>query len=116
MIGIGSPDFDVAAYGNRFVSALGSGKDSWGLSYHGTLQHEGVTTDTETGKFSRGDIVGCLLDLWHGTLTFYINRKPVGGTNFRYAVFRTVKLCLGIFQGEASTHSLVLQRQGVGSD
>lgn len=77
MFGIGSPDVDLEAYSNTFVSFLGMDSKSWGLSYRGAFKHNGREIMMPEHTFSRGDLVGCLLDLWNCQVTFIINRKAV---------------------------------------
>ncbi len=77
MMGVGSPDIDLNAYLTQYVSLLGMDNRSWGLSYKGFLQHDGQQKASEEYSFSRGDIIGCLLDLWHGNVTFFINRRAL---------------------------------------
>lgn len=61
----------------QFVSLLGSTKDSWGISYHGDILHNGLAW-AYTKPFSLGSLVGISLDMCSGTMEFYINRKPLG--------------------------------------
>ncbi len=77
MVGLGSPDVDLNAHLTQFVSLLGIDNQSWGISYKGFLQHDGQQITSPECRFSRGDIIGCLLDLWNGKLTFFINRRAV---------------------------------------
>lgn len=80
MVGIGTENVDLHRYPNRFVSALGMDSQSWGLSYRGETRHNREVRGIHGGKFGRGDLVGCLLNLWHGSLGFFVNRKPIWGT------------------------------------
>ncbi|KAL5103335.1 Kelch-like protein 3 [Taenia crassiceps] len=77
MFGIGLADVCLTAYSSRFVSFLGLDNKTWGLGYRGHLQHNSHITYLFGASFSRGDLVGCLLDLWHGKLTFFVNRTAV---------------------------------------
>ena len=77
MIGIGASSVDLNKYKSQFCSIIGKDTDSWGISYFGTLHHNGKTKDY-TKKFERGAVIGCHLDLWKGTLSFYKNGKPLG--------------------------------------
>jgi len=77
MIGIGASSVDLDRYKSQFCSIIGKDTDSWGISYFGTLHHNGKSKDY-TKKFERGAIIGCHLDLWKGTLSFYKNGKPLG--------------------------------------
>uniref|UniRef100_A0A5K3F9Q0 Kelch-like protein 3 n=1 Tax=Mesocestoides corti TaxID=53468 RepID=A0A5K3F9Q0_MESCO len=77
MFGVGSLDVDLSAYLTQFVSFLGIDEKSWGLSYRGQFQHCGKISYIPGGAYTRGDIVSCLLDMWHKTLTFFVNRVAI---------------------------------------
>lgn len=77
MVGIGVPEMNTRKYLTMFSSALGEDNMSWGLSYRGNIIYNGRLTHVSNGAFKRGDIISCFLDMWHGTLTFFINRKPI---------------------------------------
>uniref|UniRef100_A0A183SYA9 B30.2/SPRY domain-containing protein n=1 Tax=Schistocephalus solidus TaxID=70667 RepID=A0A183SYA9_SCHSO len=87
MVGIGTENVDLHRYPNRFVSALGMDSQSWGLSYRGETRHNREVRGIHGGKFGRGDLVGCLLNLWHGSLGFFVNRKPIWGTQSWHVLF-----------------------------
>lgn len=103
MVGIGSSDVNLDKFKHTFCSLLGKDADSWGLSYTGKINRNGtkqywLDTDVFTnsdvpfvgllhhkGKkmnfsscFGQGSIIGVHLDTWHGTLTFFKNRKCIG--------------------------------------
>lgn len=77
MVGVGTGDIDLDHYRHTFCSLLGRDGDSWGLSYTGLTHHKGVKQPF-SNKFGQGTIVGVHLDMWHGTLAFYKNKKPLG--------------------------------------
>ncbi|XP_060642335.1 SPRY domain-containing SOCS box protein 3 [Anolis sagrei] len=77
MVGIGTSDVNLDKYRHTFCSLLGKDEDSWGLSYTGLLHHKGDRTNFST-RFGQGSIIGVHLDTWHGTLTFFKNRKCIG--------------------------------------
>ncbi|XP_010618782.1 SPRY domain-containing SOCS box protein 3 isoform X2 [Fukomys damarensis] len=77
MVGIGTSDVDLDKYQHTFCSLLGRDEDSWGLSYTGLLHHKGDKTSFSS-RFGQGSIIGVHLDTWHGTLTFFKNRKCIG--------------------------------------
>lgn len=77
MVGIGTSDVDLDKYHHTFCSLLGRDEDSWGLSYTGLLHHKGDKTSFSS-RFGQGSIIGVHLDTWHGTLTFFKNRKCIG--------------------------------------
>ncbi|XP_032316020.1 SPRY domain-containing SOCS box protein 3 isoform X1 [Camelus dromedarius] len=77
MVGIGTSDVDLDKYHHTFCSLLGRDEDSWGLSYTGLLHHKGDKMSFSS-RFGQGSIIGVHLDTWHGTLTFFKNRKCIG--------------------------------------
>ncbi|KAM9539996.1 SPRY domain-containing SOCS box protein 3-like isoform 1-T1 [Salvelinus alpinus] len=77
MVGIGTCDVNLDKYRHTFCSLLGKDDDSWGLSYTGLLHHEGDKVNFSS-RFGQGSIIGVHLDTWHGTLTFFKNRKCIG--------------------------------------
>ena len=77
MIGIGSTSVNLDRYKSQFCSLIGKEVDSWGISYFGTIHHNG-TTKNYCKKFERGAVIGCHLDLWKGTLSFFKNGTPLG--------------------------------------
>lgn len=77
MVGVGTEHVDVNAHKYRFVSALGQDDQSWGFSYRAIIQHNGDSRYYGK-KFGAGSIVGVHLDLFRGTLEFYLNRRPLG--------------------------------------
>lgn len=77
MIGIGTPDINLNYWKLRYGSMLGADEHSWGYSYHGRLHHKGET-QLYGSKFDMGSIIGVHLDMFTGTLEYYLNRKPLG--------------------------------------
>ncbi|XP_041942286.1 SPRY domain-containing SOCS box protein 3a [Alosa sapidissima] len=77
MVGIGTSDVNLDKYRHTFCSLLGKDEDSWGLSYTGLLHHKGDKVSFSS-RFGQGSIIGVHLDTWHGTLTFFKNRKCIG--------------------------------------
>lgn len=77
MVGVGTDEVDLQANKYRFVSALGMDANSWGFSYRGIAQHDNESRYYGQ-KFGAGSIVSCHLDLFRGTLEFYLNRLPLG--------------------------------------
>ncbi|XP_040033139.2 SPRY domain-containing SOCS box protein 3 isoform X2 [Gasterosteus aculeatus] len=77
MVGIGTAEVNIEKFNFSFGSLLGHDEDSWGLSYTGLLQHKGDKVKFSS-RFGQGSIIGVHLDTWHGTLTFYKNRRCVG--------------------------------------
>ncbi|KAH9281832.1 SPRY domain-containing SOCS box protein 3 [Echinococcus granulosus] len=77
MFGIGLADVCLTTYRSRFVPFLGLDNKTWGLGYRGQLQHNKHFIHPYGASFTRGDLVGCLLDLWHRKLTFFVNRMAI---------------------------------------
>ncbi|XP_028844630.1 SPRY domain-containing SOCS box protein 3-like isoform X2 [Denticeps clupeoides] len=77
MVGIGTSAVNVDQFKHNFCSLLGADGDSWGLSYTGLLHHKGSKVSFSP-RFGQGSIIGVHLDSWHGTLTFYKNRRCIG--------------------------------------
>ncbi|XP_028842659.1 SPRY domain-containing SOCS box protein 3a [Denticeps clupeoides] len=77
MVGIGTSDVNLDKYRHTFCSLLGKDDESWGLSYTGLLHHKGDKVSFSS-RFGQGSIIGVHLDTWHGTLTFFKNRKCIG--------------------------------------
>ncbi|CAG9857061.1 unnamed protein product [Phyllotreta striolata] len=77
MVGVGTPNVDLHRCKLKFCSLLGLDSESWGYSYHGNVQHKGLT-HLYGDKFGIGSIVGVHLDMCRGTLEYYLNRKPLG--------------------------------------
>lgn len=77
MVGVGTQNVDLYTHKYRFLSLLGMDDQSWGFSYRGIAQHAGESRYYGQ-KFGQGSIVGVHLDLFRGTLEFYVNRLPLG--------------------------------------
>ncbi|XP_063077943.1 SPRY domain-containing SOCS box protein 3 isoform X2 [Engraulis encrasicolus] len=77
MVGVGTSEVNLDQFRHSFCSLLGTDGDSWGLSYTGLLHHKGAKV-TFSPRFGQGSIIGVHLDNWHGTLTFYKNRRCIG--------------------------------------
>ncbi len=77
MFGVGTAFLDLNKYKDRYCSPLGKDRNGWGLSYHGTLHHNGIITDYTT-KLESGSIIGLHLDMNKGTLTFYKDEISLG--------------------------------------
>ncbi|KAK9952961.1 hypothetical protein ABG768_016987 [Culter alburnus] len=77
MVGIGTSEVNLDQFKHSFCSLLGTDEDSWGLSYTGQLHHKGSKVNFSS-RFGQGSIIGVHLDSWHGTLSFYKNRRCIG--------------------------------------
>lgn len=77
MVGLGTNKVNMAGSLFTFTSFLGRDGESYGLSYTGDLRHNGSVCRDSPG-FCKGSIIGVKVDLWQGTLEFYLNRKSQG--------------------------------------
>lgn len=74
MVGIGTDALDLQEHRYKFASVLGLDERSWGYSHRGMSQHKNVFKYYGR-SFTKQCIVGVYLDLSHGHLEFYVNRK-----------------------------------------
>uniref|UniRef100_A0A1B6EHL9 B30.2/SPRY domain-containing protein n=1 Tax=Cuerna arida TaxID=1464854 RepID=A0A1B6EHL9_9HEMI len=77
MVGVGTKKAQLDKSTYQFCSLLGSDKESWGFSYKGKLQHNGKS-EWYGPPYGKGSIIGIYLDMWKGTLEFFLNRRPLG--------------------------------------
>uniref|UniRef100_A0A182NDG9 B30.2/SPRY domain-containing protein n=1 Tax=Anopheles dirus TaxID=7168 RepID=A0A182NDG9_9DIPT len=77
MFGIGTDKVDMLRHQFSFSSVLGIDDQSWGYSYRGLAQHNGQLKYYGK-KFSRGRIVGIYVDMFRGTLEYFLNRRSLG--------------------------------------
>ncbi|CAK1551348.1 unnamed protein product [Leptosia nina] len=77
MIGVGTNKVNMTDSHFEFMSLLGRDEESYGLSYTGAVRHNAMSSKDSPG-FCKGSIVGVRLDMWRGTLEFYLNRKAQG--------------------------------------
>lgn len=78
---------DVSGTERGCTSSVGVGMNSWSAGFpqnafflgvfSGLLHHKGDKTNFSS-RFGQGSIIGVHLDTWHGTLTFFKNRKCIG--------------------------------------
>ena len=78
MVGVGTANVNLSGSRHAFTSLLGRDAESWGLSYYGRIQHKGHFEEIRGGKFGQGTILGVHVDMWHGTVSYYKNRRPLG--------------------------------------
>ncbi|CAL8123755.1 unnamed protein product [Orchesella dallaii] len=77
MIGVGTDKTDLNKFTHNFVSLIGNDENSWGLSYLGQKKHAGQSHQYAK-QFGQNSVIGVHLDLWAGTLEYYVDRKPLG--------------------------------------
>ena len=56
----------------------GADCESWGLSYKGQTWHRGKSSDYCEPFFDQSTVIGLLLNMYAGTLTFFINGVSQG--------------------------------------
>ncbi|KAI5637297.1 SPRY domain-containing protein [Phthorimaea operculella] len=111
MVGLGTNKVNISEPQFQFRSLLGSDAESYGLSYTGAVRHNATVTRDSAG-FCRGTIIGVRVDLWRGTLEFYINRRPQGV----YCVSDHASVCRGVglsYTG-AVRHNATVTRDSAG--
>lgn len=79
MIGVGHTDM-AGARPLEFCKRLGADAKSWGYNYNGVIHHNGKPK-AYGQTFDRGSIVGVHLDMFRGTLEYYLDRRPLGKIN-----------------------------------
>ena len=77
MVGVGTSKVNLHSTTTSFCSLLGLDQESFGFSYVGYIQHCGKKRNYGS-FFGEGSLVGVHLDMWRGTLEFWLNRKPLG--------------------------------------
>ncbi|XP_075220279.1 SPRY domain-containing SOCS box protein 3 [Lycorma delicatula] len=77
MVGVGTKNAELDKSTYNFCSLLGSDKESWGFSYTGSVYHDGKF-EPYGPPFKKGSTIGIYLDMWKGTLEFFLNRRPLG--------------------------------------
>lgn len=79
MIGIGTENFNINQSKQEFTNLLGSDAESWGMKFNGSLYHNSKAQSyNPIAGFTMGSIIGVHLDMWNGTLEYYLNRVPLG--------------------------------------
>ncbi|XP_076666206.1 SPRY domain-containing SOCS box protein 3 isoform X2 [Andrena cerasifolii] len=77
MVGVGTSKVNLNSTTTIFCSLLGLDQESFGFSYVGYIQHCGKKRNYGS-YFGEGSLVGVHLDMWRGTLEFWLDRKPLG--------------------------------------
>ncbi|XP_047040818.1 SPRY domain-containing SOCS box protein 3-like [Helicoverpa zea] len=75
MVGLGSQE--VGESFRDYTSYLGGNEHSFGLSYTGAICKNARVVEDCPG-FCKGTIIGVMVDMFLGTLEFYLNREPQG--------------------------------------
>lgn len=77
MIGVGTSKVILEDWQFKFCSLLGIDSESWGYSYHGSIQHNKLRRKYGI-PFGLGSIIGVHLDMCNGTLEYFLNRISLG--------------------------------------
>lgn len=77
VVGIGTTQVDLTAHSQKFIALVGNDSESWGFSYRGDILHAG-NRSSYGPSFGKGSIVGVHLNMWTGTVEFYLNRQRLG--------------------------------------
>ncbi|XP_013385695.1 SPRY domain-containing SOCS box protein 3 [Lingula anatina] len=78
MIGVGTASATLHMGNGKYVDLLGQDVNSWGLSFRGTVHHNGQSRKYCDPFFSSGTVIGVYLNLYTGILSFYKNSEHLG--------------------------------------
>ncbi|XP_076283438.1 SPRY domain-containing SOCS box protein 3 isoform X3 [Lasioglossum baleicum] len=76
MVGVGTSKVHMNSKRELFCSFLGIDQESFGFSYQGYIQYDGEKKKYGC-SFGQGSLVGVYLNMWKGTLEFFLNRKSL---------------------------------------
>lgn len=78
MVGLGTKQALLHSGKIQFVNLLGMDGESWGLSYKGSLWHNGKCRKYTEAFYDKNTVIGVLLDLNSGTVSFCRNGVSLG--------------------------------------
>jgi len=78
MVGVGTQKALLHTDNYQFVNLVGHDTESWGLSYKGSLWHNGKSKPYCAPFYDRSTVIGVYLNLYRGTLSYFINGKCLG--------------------------------------
>ncbi|XP_076143777.1 SPRY domain-containing SOCS box protein 3 [Alosa pseudoharengus] len=78
MVGLGTKQALLHSGKTPFLNLLGMDGESWGLSYKGSLWHNGKSRKYTEAFYDKSTVIGVLLDLESGALRFYRNGISLG--------------------------------------
>ncbi|XP_007885827.1 SPRY domain-containing SOCS box protein 3 [Callorhinchus milii] len=78
MVGAGTRRALLHTGNYQFINMLGMDSESWGLSYKGTIWHDGQSRQYTEPFYEQATIIGINLNLYTGTMTFYRNGQNLG--------------------------------------
>lgn len=77
MVGVGTQNAVLHTSNYEYVNLIGRDSQSWGLSHKGELWHNGKKRQF-CEPFFDSTVIGILLDMDQGTLSFFKNKKLLG--------------------------------------
>ncbi|XP_046568344.1 SPRY domain-containing SOCS box protein 3-like [Haliotis rubra] len=78
MVGVGTQKALLHTNNYQYVDLIGMDGESWGLSHKGRVWHRGVPRTYCDPIYDRTTVIGCYLNLYKGTLSFYKNGTDLG--------------------------------------
>ncbi|XP_071797556.1 SPRY domain-containing SOCS box protein 3-like [Asterias amurensis] len=78
MVGVGTQKALLHTNNYQYIDMLGMDDQSWGLSYKGTVWHNGTCRQYCEPFYENNTKIGILLNLYAGTLTFFKNGINLG--------------------------------------
>ncbi|KAL2088768.1 hypothetical protein ACEWY4_015667 [Coilia grayii] len=78
MVGLGTQQARLHTDQIQCINLLGMDEESWGLSYKGSLWHNGKSKKYTEAFYDKSTVIGVLLDLSSGGLSFYRNGVSLG--------------------------------------
>ncbi|XP_063043993.1 SPRY domain-containing SOCS box protein 3 [Engraulis encrasicolus] len=78
MVGLGTKEALLHSDQIQSTNLLGMDGESWGLSYKGSLWHNGQSRKYTEAFYDKSTVIGVLLDLNSGALSFYLNGVSLG--------------------------------------
>ncbi|XP_028812084.1 SPRY domain-containing SOCS box protein 3 [Denticeps clupeoides] len=78
MVGVGTEKAALHTESRRCIDLLGVDGESWGLSYKGCLWHNGQSSRYTEPFYQQNTVIGVLLDLDAGALSFYRDGVSLG--------------------------------------
>ncbi|XP_059165709.1 SPRY domain-containing SOCS box protein 3-like isoform X2 [Physella acuta] len=78
MVGVGTCRALLRSNLYQYINLIGQDEESWGLSYKGCIWHNGISKRYCDPFFDSSTVIGVLLDMYKGTLTFYKNGISLG--------------------------------------
>lgn len=77
MIGVVNSEVALDEKRYKYCNILGIDSNSWGYSYHGYVQYNQSKVKYGS-RYGLGTLIGVHLDMYRGTLEYYLNRQPLG--------------------------------------